>query len=130
LFSVLIMRLGYLQIVKGAEYKRTFDSTESITVNESVPRGRIYDRNRKVLVDNKSKKAITYTRDRRTSQDDILDIAEKLSHLIKMDTSRITDRDKQDYWIIKNQDKVQKLMKDEQALFSDGNISQDDYDEA
>ena len=31
--------IRYLQIVKGAEYKRTIDSTESITVNESVPRG-------------------------------------------------------------------------------------------
>ncbi|WP_239769668.1 penicillin-binding protein 2 [Mammaliicoccus sp. P-M57] len=130
LFSVLIMRLGYLQIVKGGEYKRTIDSTESITVNESVPRGRIYDRNGKVLVDNESKKAITYTRDRRTSQDDILEIAEKLSHLMKMDTSNITDRDKQDFWILRNQDEVQKLMKDEQALFSDGNISQEEYDEA
>ena len=58
LFSVLIMRLGYLQIVKGGEYKRTIDSTESITVNESVPRGRIYDRNGKVLVDNESKRQL------------------------------------------------------------------------
>ena len=45
IFAVVVLRLGYLQIVKGGEYKRTIDSTESITVNESVPRGRIYDRN-------------------------------------------------------------------------------------
>ena len=37
-------------------------------MNESVPRGRIVDRNGKVLVDNASKMAITYTRGRKTSQ--------------------------------------------------------------
>ena len=49
---------------------------------------------------------------------------------MKMDISNITERDKQDFWILRNQDEVHKLMKDEQALFSDGNISQDDYDKA
>lgn len=130
LMSILIIRLGYLQIVKGDDYKRTIDSTESITVNESVPRGRIYDRNGKVLVDNESKKAITYTRDRRTNQKEILEIATKLSHLMTMDTSKITDRDKQDFWILQNPEEVQKLMEKEQSLFADGNISQEDYDEA
>lgn len=38
---------------------------ENITVNESVPRGRILDRNGKILVDNASKLAITYTRSRK-----------------------------------------------------------------
>ena len=44
LFSVLVFRLGYLQIVKGEEYVRELERTEEIQVNTSVPRGRIYDR--------------------------------------------------------------------------------------
>ena len=63
-------------------------------MNESVPRGRILDRNGKVLVDNASKMAITYTRGRKTTQSEMLDTAEKLSKLIKMDTKKITERDK------------------------------------
>ena len=53
----------------------TSKNDENITVNESVPRGRILDRNGKVLVDNASKLTITYTRSRKTSQKDMLDTA-------------------------------------------------------
>ncbi|ARQ07165.1 Penicillin-binding protein H [Macrococcoides canis] len=67
LLIILVLRLGYLQIVKGEAYRQAVDNNENIEVNESVPRGRIYDRNGKLLVDNTSKKSITYTRDRMTT---------------------------------------------------------------
>ena len=88
----------------------TSKNDENITVNESVPRGRILDRNGKVLVDNASKLTITYTRSRKTSQK-ICSILQKLSSLITMKTDKITERDKQDFWIQKHQDEVDKLMK-------------------
>ena len=62
LFSMLVFRLGYLQIVKGEEYVRAVERTEEIQVNTSVPRGRIYDRYGRVLIDNEPEKAITYTK--------------------------------------------------------------------
>ena len=62
LFSLLIFRLGYLQIVKGEDYVRALERTEEIAVNTSVPRGRIFDRKGTVLVDNDPKNAITYTK--------------------------------------------------------------------
>ncbi len=68
IFAVLVLRLGYLQIAQGSHYKQIIKNDENITVNESVPRGRILDRNGKVLVDNASKMAITYTRGRKTTQ--------------------------------------------------------------
>lgn len=61
IFAILVLRLGYLQIAQGSHYKQLIKNDENITVNESVPRGRILDRNGKVLVDNASKMAITYT---------------------------------------------------------------------
>ena len=62
LFSVLVFRLGYLQIVKGEDYVRKLALTEEVRVNTSVPRGRIYDRNGRILVDNEPENAITYTK--------------------------------------------------------------------
>lgn len=94
IFAILVLRLGYLQIAQGSHYKQLIKNDENITVNESVPRGRILDRNGKVLVDNASKMAITYTRNRKTTQQEMLDTAKKLSELIKMDTDKITERDK------------------------------------
>ncbi|MDW4291146.1 penicillin-binding protein 2 [Staphylococcus saprophyticus] len=130
IFAIIVLRLGYLQIAQGSHYKQVIKNSENLTVNEAVPRGRILDRNGKVLVDNASKKAITYARGRKTSQSEVLKTAEKLSKLIKMDTDKITDRDKQDYWIQLHPNKAKSLMKNEQVLLDDGNITQDEYDDA
>ncbi|WP_413479910.1 peptidoglycan D,D-transpeptidase FtsI family protein [Staphylococcus saprophyticus] len=130
IFAIIVLRLGYLQIAQGSHYKQLIKNSENLTVNEAVPRGRILDRNGKVLVDNASKKAITYARGRKTSQSEVLKTAEKLSKLIKMDTDKITDRDKQDYWIQLHPNKAKSLMKNEQVFLDDGNITQDEYDDA
>nr|WP_232796305.1 penicillin-binding protein 2 [Staphylococcus canis] len=129
-FVVIVLRLGYLQIAQGAHYNQLIRESENVTVNESVPRGRILDRNGNVIVDNASKKSITYTRGRKTNQQEILETAKKLSTMIRMNTDKITERDEKDFWIIKNPDKVKKLMKNEQKLYENGDISQEEYDES
>ncbi|MGE8000609.1 peptidoglycan D,D-transpeptidase FtsI family protein [Lysinibacillus sp. NPDC093190] len=103
-FSMLIFRLGYMQIVKGEDYVRDLERKEEVAVNTSVPRGRMYDRYGRILVDNQPENAITYTKMSTTTTKDMLDIAEKLAQLIEQPTNRVTLRDKQDFWIIKNHD--------------------------
>ncbi|MFJ7888463.1 peptidoglycan D,D-transpeptidase FtsI family protein [Lysinibacillus xylanilyticus] len=107
-FSMLIFRLGYMQIVKGEDYVRDLERKEEVSVNTSVPRGRMYDRYGRILVDNQPENAITYTKMSATKTDEILDIAEKLAQLIEQPTNRVTLRDKQDFWIIKNHDAAYK----------------------
>ena len=103
-FSMLIFRLGYMQIVKGEEYVKFLESTEEVPVNTSVPRGRMYDRYGRILVDNHPENAITYTKMQTTKTEEMLKIAEKLAQLIEQPTNRVTLRDKQDFWILKNHD--------------------------
>ncbi|HBT72235.1 MAG TPA: penicillin-binding protein [Lysinibacillus sp.] len=115
-FSMLIFRLGYMQIVKGEEYVRLLESKEEVPVNTSVPRGRMYDRYGRILVDNHPENAITYTKMQTTTTDEMLNIAEKLAQLIEQPTKRVTLRDKQDFWIIKNHDAAyEKVTKAEEA---------------
>ena len=128
IFAIVVLRLGYLQIAQGSHYKQLIKNDENITVNESVPRGRILDRNGKVLVDNASKMSITYTRNRKTSQKEMLNTAKKLTDLIKMDTDKITERDKKDFWIQMYPSSAKKLMRKEQLMLEDGSISQDQFD--
>ena len=104
LFSALIFRLGYLQIVKGEDYVRLLERTEEVRVNTSVPRGRIFDRYGRVLVDNQPENAITYTKMQTTKSAEMLEIAEKLAHLIDQPTKKVTLRDKLDFWILRNPD--------------------------
>ncbi|MDT3959445.1 penicillin-binding protein 2 [Staphylococcus kloosii] len=129
IFAIVVLRLGYLQIAQGSHYKQQIKNSENITVNESVPRGRILDRNGKVIVDNASKMSITYTRGKKTSQYEVLSTARKLSKLIHMKTDQITDRDKQDYWIQQHPNKSKAMMKHEQSLLDDGSITQEQYDD-
>ncbi|MGE6259020.1 peptidoglycan D,D-transpeptidase FtsI family protein [Heyndrickxia sporothermodurans] len=106
LFSLLILRLGIVQIVYGDDYKREIDRKENVTINTSVPRGKILDRNGKLVVGNKPLNAITYTRPQNIKTEEILTIAEKLATLIKKDSKEdlkaITERDKKDFWILKH----------------------------
>ena len=125
LFSLLIFRLGYLQIVKGEDYSRALERTEEIPVNTSVPRGRIFDRMGRVLVDNDPKNAITYTKMTSTSSADMLKVAEQLAVLIEQDTKRITIGDKRDFWILKNSEAALKKVsiKEQVALEKDSSLS-------
>ncbi|MCM3743358.1 penicillin-binding protein 2 [Sporosarcina luteola] len=128
LFSLLIFRLGYLQIVKGETYTRLLEMKEEIAVNTSVPRGRIYDRTGKVLVDNKPMNAITYTKTSSTTAKEMYDIAKELSKLIEQDTKRITVGDKRDFWIFLNPEEAEaKVSKEELAeIGKDGTVSKQD----
>ncbi|GLC88627.1 peptidoglycan D,D-transpeptidase FtsI family protein [Lysinibacillus piscis] len=104
IFSLLIFRLGYMQIVNGADYAMRILEREEVPVNTSVPRGRMYDRYGRILVDNSPENAITYTKMQTTKIDEMVDIAEKLAQLIEQPINRVTLRDKQDFWILKNHD--------------------------
>ncbi|QQZ07664.1 peptidoglycan D,D-transpeptidase FtsI family protein [Heyndrickxia vini] len=106
LFSLLILKLGIVQIVYGEDYKREVDRKENVTVKISLPRGKILDRNGKLIVGNKPSNAITYTRPQNMKAEEMLKIAEKLASIIKKDSNEdlkaITERDKKDFWILKH----------------------------
>ena len=129
LFSVLILRLGVLQIVNGENYVRELERTEEVVVNTSVPRGKIFDRYGNVVVDNQPVNAITYTKTMQTKQEEMDLVAERLAKLIEVDTKKVTDRDKKDFWIRKNEELAkEKITEQEKTLFEDGEIGQNDYD--
>lgn len=107
MFSVLVLRLGVVQIVYGDDYRREIERTEDVTINNPVPRGKMFDRNGKVIVDNTPENAITYTNSG-AKQGDMLDVAENLARYIEKDTSKVQERDKKDYWYIKNQKRADK----------------------
>lgn len=124
LFSTLILRLGIVQIVKGEDYKQKIERTDDIIVNTPVPRGKMFDRNYQVVVDNVPKNAITYTQLKGAKTKEMVEVAERLALIIDKDTKKITERDKKDFWIIKNpDDALKKLSKEELA---DDEISKND----
>ena len=110
LFSILILRLGEIQIVFGDDFKRELQRTEDVTVSNPVPRGKMFDRNGNVIVDNKPLNAITYTKQQNTTQKEMVETAEKLAKIIKVDTSKVRDRDKKDFWIVQHPKAAKQLI--------------------
>jgi cell division protein FtsI/penicillin-binding protein 2 len=106
LFSILILRLGVVQIVYGDDFKREIERTEDITVNTPVPRGKMFDRNGKSIVDNTPLNAITYTKYQTTTQKEMVETAKRLAKLTVKDTSKVRERDKKDFWIYTNPEKA------------------------
>nr|WP_233713314.1 penicillin-binding protein 2 [Lederbergia citri] len=107
MFSMLILRLGFVQIVNGEDAKREIDRTEDVTVKTSVPRGLIYDRNYNPVVKNEPQKAITYTAPKQFDAEKTLETARTLAKIIHKDTDKITHRDKVDFWLLLNPEKAQ-----------------------
>ncbi|OCA91119.1 penicillin-binding protein [Bacillus sp. FJAT-27225] len=110
LFSLLILRLGIVQIVYGDDFKREVERTEDVTVKNPVPRGKMYDRNGNIILDNEPLNAITYTRYQGTTQEEMLEVAEKLAKMIDKPTDRLQERDKKDFWLLKNEEEAKKLI--------------------
>lgn len=127
IFTIVVVRLGMVQIVFGEDYTNEVQKQEEVDVSTSVPRGKIYDRNLNTIVKNKPMNAITYTRTSSTSQEDRLKIAKKLAEMIEIDTDKITERDKKDYWILTRPKKAEKLITDQdRKKVKDGKLKEDD----
>ena len=123
-FIALISRLAYIQLVKGDEFVALVQRTETTTAKKSVPRGSIYDSQGRVLVGNKPKLAINYTRPVDVKTSTMLEIAQKLTTLISVDASELKERDLKDYWVATNPDKVDSLLTaDEKKKIAKENIS-------
>jgi cell division protein FtsI/penicillin-binding protein 2 len=129
LFSLLILRLGIVQIVQGNHYEAEVARTENVkSHNGTPPRGKVYDRYRNVIVDNVPLNAITYTRTQTTKPEDMLKVARQLAELIEMKPDKITDRDRKDFWLLSHPEKAENLVSEDELkkLEDNEDLTKDD----
>nr|WP_155111653.1 penicillin-binding protein 2 [Metabacillus mangrovi] len=119
IFTLLIVRLGVVQIVKGEEYTKEVTRTEANISSYPAPRGKMYDRYGRVVVDNVSVPAITYTVEKNTKTKDKLVTAKKLAALIQVEQDAVaftagqkSERDIRDYWLASHEEEAKALLKD------------------
>lgn len=117
LFTVLVIQLGIVQILEGESHQAEIDRTINDVSKSSVPRGKIFDRNGEIIVDNNPLYAITYTPPKRVQADEKLELAEKLIEYIEMEDKvkdKISERNKKEYWYLKNQKKATDRLTDKE----------------
>ena len=111
LFSFILFGLINVMIINEEKNKESLDLlTYRKVYGTSTPRGRIYDRNYNLLVDNKSLKTIVYQRKKGVSNKEMIEVASVLSPHIDIDYHRISDRNKREYFYAKNKEVCDKLV--------------------
>lgn len=129
LFTVLILRLGVVQIVNGQQYVKKAEEKETKVVQLDAARGKLLSRNGRVLAGNNAKTAVTYTPTKKMASDTdgMLSLAKKLAKYMDKDTEDVTKRDKKDYWILK---KGRKQAYDEKLTDAEQKKNQDESNKA
>ncbi|MBR3116812.1 MAG: penicillin-binding protein 2 [Bacilli bacterium] len=127
-FILIIYQISNIMLFNKEKFNKMLsDLTINVVEGTSVPRGRIYDRNYNLLVDNVGVKTIYYKREKGTSTKDLINIIKLLKDNIEIDTSNISDRNLKEYYIVLYEDEANKLVtEDELNSYKERKISSTD----
>ncbi|WP_042462000.1 peptidoglycan D,D-transpeptidase FtsI family protein [Neobacillus dielmonensis] len=129
LFSLLILRLGFIQILKGEAFAAQAKKTDVTPVSYSVPRGKIYDTNDRLVVYNIPEKAIVYTPPKNPQPDELLKLAKKLNTFLVMnekEINKVTDRDLKDIWLLEHKNGTDLITNKEEKLYKQEKLTDKD----
>ena len=111
-FAVILGRIFYLSIFNNNYYKMILENkTKLVVEQEDAPRGRILDRNGKILVDNKEVRKIYYLKDTKITTEQELDMCYKLINVLNLSYDELLTRNLKEFYIIKYPEETDKLIK-------------------
>ena len=128
LFLIITIRLFKLQILDYDKYKDSLSiAVEKKVEGSSAPRGRIYDRNYKLLVDNKAIKTIYYKKEPKVTSAEEIDLAYQIGEIINVDYSKLTENRLKDFYYVNNKKLcANKITNDEWDKYFKRKINDDD----
>ncbi|MGN1268124.1 MAG: penicillin-binding transpeptidase domain-containing protein [Candidatus Aphodocola sp.] len=118
-FFILIFRISYLQLFNNKASVKNLEKLSTKTVyGKSMPRGRIYDRNYNVIVDNIGTNMISYKRKSGVKTKDEIDMAYILAEKIEINYTKLTTNMLKDFWIANNEVEAEnKITEEERKLY-------------
>ena len=130
IYLVIGCRLFNLQILKNSEYNdKLAMATEKTIESTSAPRGRIYDRNHKLLVDNEGVKTIYYKKQNGITTKEEIELAYEVSNNIDIDYSKIDDNKLKDFYYKSHYKECRKKITDEEwDLYNKRKLNDKDID--
>ncbi len=115
LFLVITLRLYQVMLREQAYYEDELTTlATTIVEGPSSPRGRILDRNGKVIVDNKAVKTIYYNKDKSRGTKEEIELAYLVSSHLSLDYDKVTDRNKREFFVAKNSSDMGDRITDEE----------------
>lgn len=118
-FVIIVIRIGYLQLfnVKASLSELNKLSTKRVS-GSSMPRGRIYDCNYNVIVDNEGINLISYKKESGMKTKDEIELAYQLAEKLEIDYGGLTDQNLRKFWVVNNEKKAEeKISSEERELY-------------
>ena len=104
-FIIIAIKLFNLQILSYDEYNnKLISSTEKTIEGSSAPRGRIYDRNYNLLVDNKAIKTIYYKKESKVTTKEEITLAYTVGEILDIDYSKLSEYRLKNFWYVNNRE--------------------------
>ena len=127
-FLLLTIFIFYIICIKHGYYSsKLSDLTNVIVYGDSAPRGRIYDRNHNLLVDNTLVLQIIYKKNKNTSISDEIKLSYKVSKHLDLDYTKLDDRNLKEFYLVKYPNKI-KLTKEENNKYKQRLLSNKDIE--
>lgn len=115
LFLIISIRLFKLQIIDYEDYQSKLTvATEKTVEGTSAPRGRIYDRNYNLLVDNEAVKTIYYKKQTGITTKEEITLAYKIADMIEVDYSPLSTYRLKNFYYQNNFESCQALITNEE----------------
>lgn len=106
---LIIIKLISLTIFQSSKYQILLEEkSETIIEGPSSPRGRIYDRNYNILVDNEIIPIIYYRKPNKITSSEEIEMAYQLINHIEIDETKLPTRNLKEFYEIKYQEEVSK----------------------
>jgi len=114
-FVLIIIKLYFVMIKSHDIYTQKLERiTNNIILGNSVPRGRIYDRNHNLLVDNIAVKTIYYKKEKNITKKEEIRLAYQVSKLLDLDYNNLNENMIVDFYLIDQEDKANKKITKEE----------------
>ena len=115
LFLIILFTLIKTLYFNSNFYIKKLESlTQVIIEGESAPRGRIYDRNYNLLVDNESVPIIYYQKSSNITSKEEIELAYSLIEHIELDISKLNIRNLKEFWLANNKEEAASRITDEE----------------
>lgn len=114
-FTILTLKLYQVQIIQNKKHLATvIELSNNIIDGPTAPRGRIYDRNGVLLVDNIPVKTISYKKVTGITTSREIEMAYEVASILSLDYKDLDEKDLKRFWILNHSDQANKKISDEE----------------
>ena len=128
-FFIIGVRLFYLQIIKHDYYEEKLkEINEKIIYGDTSPRGKIFDRNGRVIVDNKLIPTIYFKNEYKLSNKELIELAYNVINYLDLDYSKLTSSYIKDFYLIEHEREIiNRVSHEDMTKYKSHKLSSSDY---